>query len=171
MPQAFFSSHLGDFSAPANLRTLKIQSMEIHRFIPNLKLYFEHLSLTLRSITLHDPRCTLPQLSHFLSFFSNLDDIEIWPGAIHIPDPTVLGTELVSSPTPKLRGRLVLYDFSWVETWTHLSSGGPRFRHMDAMWTYNTPARPIGGVRETLENPRLNARGGSVSAGNSRTSN
>ena len=34
---------------------------------------------------------------------------------------------------PKLRGRLALYDFRWVETWRHLiaSCDGLRFRHMD----------------------------------------
>jgi hypothetical protein len=44
-------------------------------------------------------------------------------------------TELVSFSTPTLRGRLVVYDFDSVETWTNLITAGDglRFHYMD-LW-------------------------------------
>ena len=135
VPQAFNHLDLRHFSAFANVHTLKIQNMEVYRFIPDIERYFEHFSPTLRSITLRDPCCTPLQLSYFLSFFPNLDDIDIRLAgfAKNVPNTTVPDTELVPFSTPKLQGWLVLYRFGWVETWTRLiaSSDSLRFRNMD----------------------------------------
>lgn len=71
VPQAFSNRDLGYFSALTNVRTLKIQRMEVYRFVLDIEHYFGHLSPTLRSIKLFYPSCTPLQLSHFLSFFSS----------------------------------------------------------------------------------------------------
>ena len=166
LPQAFSHRDLDYFSALANVRTLKIQNMEIHRFISTIERYFEHLSPTLRSITLYDPCCTPPQLSHFLSFFSNLDDIEIRRGAMHIPDPTIPSTELVPFPAPKFRGRLALYNFSWVETWTDfiaLSGGRLQFRRLDLCGSASCEPVLLEACAGTLETLRLSAAADPVS--------
>ena len=133
IPQAFSRSDLRYFSAFTNVHTLRFRGMEINRFIPGIKNYFEHFSPTLRSITLFNPYCTPRQLSHFLSIFSNLDDIEIWYGRGCLSNTATSDEDLVPFSAPKLRGRLALRDFRWVETWTDLisSCGGLRFRHMD----------------------------------------
>jgi len=69
-PQAFSRRDLRYFSAFANVQTLKLGDLEIHRFIPEIERYFGNFSLTLRSIVLYRPHCTPRQLSYFLSFFS-----------------------------------------------------------------------------------------------------
>ena len=116
IPQAFSRSDLRYFSAFMNVHTLRFRGMEINRFIPRIKNYFEHFSPILRSITLFSPYCTPRQLSHFLSIFSNLDDIEIWYGRGSLSNTATSDEDLVPFSAPKLRGRLALRDFRWVET-------------------------------------------------------
>ena len=130
-PQAF-SSHA--FSGFANIQALRLQGPDIHLFIPDIERSFGHFLPRLRSIVLRDPSCNPRQLSHFLSLFPSLENIDI-DGCRYIPNQTTPGTEFVPFSAPKLRGRLVLYDFSWVETWTGLinSCGGLWFRHVD-LW-------------------------------------
>jgi len=132
IPQAFGPNDLSHFSAFANVESLVLRNMDISRFIPDIQRYFEHFAPMLQSITLHTPYCTPRQLSYFLSLFSNLDNIYI-----NFPErpfrTSILSTEFVPFSSPKLRGRLELSGFHWVETWTDLitSCGGLRFRHAD----------------------------------------
>lgn len=127
VPHEFSRHDLRYFSAFVNVRTLRLQNLEIYRFIPGVERYFGHFSPTLQSISLLEPRCTPRQLSYFLSLFSNLEDIEIErTGA---PNTTITDTKFAPFSAPKLQGRLALYDFGWVETWSHLitSCDGLRF--------------------------------------------
>ena len=75
-----------------------------------------------------------------------------------IPNAIVPDKELVPFSAPKLRGQLALYDFHWVETWTHLitSCGGLRFRHMDVR--KGTSCTPVlfKACAGTLESLRFN---------------
>ena len=158
VPQAFSCIDLHYFSAFANVHTLKLQSLAIDRFIPDIERYFGQFSPTLRSITLYKPRCSPRQLSYFLSFFSNLDDIELQlqHSTTFHTEPTKLDS--FSAPAPKLRGRLTLYNFPWVGTWTHLiaSSGGVEFHHIDLR--EDTSCAPVlfEACSETLETLRFN---------------
>jgi len=133
VPQAFSRRDLRHFSAFTNVQTLKLGDLKIHRFIPGIERYFEHFSPTLQSIVLYRPHCTPRQLSHFLSIFPNLDNIEIGEVETHVPNTTIPDTELVPFSKPKLRGQLGLYHISWVGDWAHLinSCGGLRFHYMD----------------------------------------
>ena len=135
VPQAFGHLDLHYFSAFANIHTLNLENMQIHRFIPDTEHYFGQFSQTLESITLYDPSCSPQQLCHFLSSFPNLDDISIRISHTHTLDTTTpdADQELVMFPLPKLRGKLALYNFPWVETWAHViaSCGGLRFHHVD----------------------------------------
>ena len=167
VPHAFSRLDLCHFSAFENIHTLKIQNMEVYRFIPDIGRYFGHLLPTLRSIMLYDPCCTPRQLSYFLSFFANLDDINITieSAVTNVPDTATPVTELVPLSAPKLQGRLALYEFSWIETWTHLitSCGGLQFRHMDLRGSaYCTPLL-FEACAETLETLRFHVNDGSVS--------
>ena len=72
LPQTFTDLDRRHFSALTNVHTLKIQSLEIYRFIPGIERHFGQFSQTLRSITLWQPYGTPQQLSHFLSIFLNL---------------------------------------------------------------------------------------------------
>ena len=153
------------FFALANVHTLKLDNLEIHRFTPDVKRYLGHFSLTLQSIALYDPSCTPQQLSHFLSLFSNLDDIEIRFAYVHTYNPTTPNTELVPYSAPKLRGRLVLSGFSWAETLTRLiaASGGLRFRHIDLGGGPCCAPLLLKACAETLETLRFDAREDSFS--------
>ena len=165
VPRAFSRRNLHYFSAFANVRTLKLEKLEIYHFIPGIERYFGHFSPTLRSITLAEPQCTPRQLSYFLSLFANLDDIRIWRIFTNVPNTTVPETELDQLSAPKLHGQLVLRDFRSVETWRHLiaSCGGLRFRYMDL--GRDTACAPVlvGACAETLETLRLYLNGGLAS--------
>ena len=166
-PLAFGLLDLRYFSAFANVHTLKLQRVDIYHFIPHAGHYFGHFSPTLRSITLHRSHCTPRQLSHFLSLFPNLDDIEIWSHFIHVPDTTIPtitdtttpDTKHISSSALKHRGWLVLHDFPWAEAWTHLiaSWGGLRFRHMALTLSGDSAPILFEACAETLESLRFDA--------------
>ena len=135
-PLAFTLGDLRYFSAFASVQTLAIHRLDIDRFIPGVQNYFGQFSQTLRSIALFDSLCDTPQqLPYFLSLFPNLDDICIQGflvlGTPILDEPTP-SVELIPFFTPKLRGRLVLHDFSSTKSWANLIDvcGGLRFRHM-----------------------------------------
>lgn len=158
-PQAFGHNDLRYFSTFTNVHTLKLQRVEIYRFIPVTKCYFGFLSPTLRSITLYNPNCTPRQLSHFLSIFLNLENIEIERTDTSVPDTTVPDTELSTFPVPRLRGRLALRDFRWAETWTDLivSCGGLRFRYIDLRANVTCAPTLLEACAGTLETLRFHA--------------
>ena len=160
-PQMFNPLHLHHFSAFTNVHTLRLQELDIYLFVPGIERYFGHFSPTLRSVTLLNPHCTPRQLSHFLSLFKNLDDIEIQNTYTYTPDETIPDTELVPFSAPKMRGRLILRYFHWVETWTHLlaSCGGLRFHHADLRWSGNCASTLLKACAETLESIRLDGDG------------
>lgn len=164
-PRAFSQVDLHYFSAFANVRTLNLENMQIYRFIPGVERYFEQFSPTLRSITLYNPCCTPRQLSYFLSFFPNLNDVDIDQTDTYVPNPTIPNTDLVSFSVPKLRGRLTLRDFRLVETWTDLISlcGGLQFRQMDLRDVAGCAPILLEACAETLETLRFNTRDRSVS--------
>lgn len=160
-PQALTQLDLRHFSTLTNVHTLKLQNLEINHFVPTLERHFGHFSQTLRSITLYDPWCTPRQLSHFLSLFSNLDDIGIrntLTRQLITPD-----AQLVPFSTLKPRGRLALYNFNWAETWTRLiTSGDLRFRYMDLRGSARCAPTLFKACAETLETLRLGVIDGSA---------
>ena len=158
VPQAFRIGDLLYFSALSNIHTLELQNVEIYRFIPGSEHCFGKLSPTLRSVTLANPRGSHRQLSHFLSLFPNLDDIEIWRHNACNPEDTVFDTQLVSVSSLKFRGRLALLNFHWVETWMHfIASCGLRFRHMDLRGSASCASALLGACAGTIETLRFNA--------------
>jgi len=164
VPEEFSRRDLRYFSAFTNIQTLQLGELEIYRFIPGIERYFEHFSPTLRSITLNYPRCTPRQLSHFLSLFSNLDNIEIRGVFTPPSSTTVPDTELVPFSAPNLQGRLMLREFGLVGTWTHLiaSCGGLRFRYMDLRWVAGCAPILWEACAETLETLRFYATDWSI---------
>ena len=160
VPREFSRCDLRNFSAFTNVHTLRLRNFDIFRFIPHINRYFGHLSPTLRSVTLYGPRCTPQQLSHFLSLFPNLDDIELRNPLMfdvgttkHVP---------FSTPAPGLRGRLALYNFSQVEAWTQIiaSCGGLQFHHIDLYKAVCSTPVLLEACAETLETIRFNTADG-----------
>ena len=158
-PQVFRQRDFRHFHAFANVHALRLQSLEIYRFIPRIERYFEHLLPTLRSITLFKPYGTPRQLSHFLSYFSNLDNIGIRGIFTNVPNATDPDRKHAPFSAPKLRGQLTLVDFPWAETWTHLitSCGGLGFRHMCLYSVADCAGVLLDACAETLETVRFNA--------------
>jgi hypothetical protein len=164
VPQAFSRRDLRYFSAFANVQILRLENLEVSRFIPRIERYFSHFSPTLRSIMLLSPLCNPRQLLHFLSLFPNLDDITIWDFSTHTQNVAIPDTEVVPFSTPRLRGRLAIRGFDSVETWTCLiASGGSLQLHYLDLWRVGGCA-PImfEACAETLEKLRLYAADGSV---------
>ena len=157
VPQEFSPRDLQYFSSFANVHTLKLQNMEIDRFIAGIQRYFGHFSPTLRSITLYDPCCIPRRLTYFLSLFPNLDDVEILRNSAPTSYGIIPDAELVPFSAPKLRGRLTLYDFGWIETWTYMitSYGGLRFRHMDLRGSTRCVPTLLEACADTLETLQL----------------
>ena len=156
-----FDSHA--FSGFTNVQTLRLGELDIYLFIPGNERSFEHFFPTLRSIALHNPCCTPRQLSHFLSPFSNLDDIEIQKYTC-VYNSTTPDTVPVPFSAPKLRGRLLLHDFPRVETWTDLivSWDGLRFRYMDLCRSTSCAPVLLDACANTLDTLRFSATDGSV---------
>ena len=162
-PQAFNQRDLRYFSAFTNVHTLRLQDLRIYPFISNIEPYFKQFSPTLRSITLFEPYGTPRQLSYFLSFFPNLDDIAIWRDD-NLSDTTLQDTKLVQFSVPKLRGRLVLHGVYRVETWAHLatSCGGLQFRYLDLYRSANCAPTLLEACAETVQTLRFSPRDPSV---------
>jgi len=167
-PQAFSRHDLRHFSAFTNVQVLILQNMDISSFMPNVDRYFGHLSPTLRTIVLGQPRCTPRQLLSFLSLFSNLDDIYIY-SPIRETTKVVHDSELVLFSSPKLRGRLELSDFTWVETLKDLITlcGGLRFRDVDLRDAVSCPPSLLEACAETLETLRFSMAGKKLNVGSS----
>ena len=160
-PQTFNHFHLRHFSAFTNVHTLSLQELDIYLFIPGIERYFKHFSPTVRSVSLLNPHCSPRQLSHFLSLFTNLDNIDIQNTYTNVPDEAIPDTELAPISAPRLRGRLILRYFRWVETWTHLiaSCGGLRFHHADLRWSGSCTSTLLEACAETLETVRFDSDG------------
>ena len=163
-PQEFSPHDLRYLSAFTNVHTLKLRHLEIYRFVPGVGRYFGHFSPTLRSIILFEPCCTPRQLSYFLSFFTNLDNIDIVGCRVPQSIRTFQDPELVLFSTKKLRGRLSLGRFNRDESWTYpiASCGGLRFHYMDLYRVEGCGPILLEACAETLETLRFHLTGGLV---------
>ena len=146
-PRKFDRKTLRSFAALTNVQQLRIERLDLSKFMSGVERYFGHFAPALRSIALILLFGTQRQLSHFLALFPNLDDIEIvfYSSAKHDittkPGPEVA----VPFPVPSLRGQLKFAHF-WSETAIEgmiTSFGGLRFRYMDL--------RDVKGARLLLE--------------------
>ena len=166
-PQAFSPRDLHYFSSFANVKSLSINCLDISLFMPAIEPYFGHFSPTLRSIALYKPLCTARQLSHFLSLFPNLDDIKILQFSTFTPDMTIPDTKLIPFSAPRLRGRLVVFEFDLAGTWARLmaAGGGLRFHYMELYRVEGCAPVLFEACAETLETLRFYATDDSDSDG------
>jgi len=173
VPWVFDDLHLRYFSTFSNVHTLKLQEVDLNPFIPGIERYFKHLSPALRSITLLEPWSTPRRLSYFLSLFTNLDDIIIRNTSEYVLPTTIPDTELVLFSKPKLQGRLLLDNFRWADTWTHLITwcGGLRFHYMSLRRSGGSIPILLEACSESLETLRINTMDGKFCAGSPTDSN
>ena len=155
-PEAFGPNDRFYFSAFENVHTLRIQGLNIDRFMPGIGRYFHQFSPTLKSISLYYPACRDPRhLSYFLSLFPSLENIEI--RQFFTSDVPTPGTELTLPYAPKLRGQLTLHDFLSTDPWTRLisASGGLRFHKMVLRKVGACAPILLGACADTLERLRF----------------
>jgi hypothetical protein len=157
MPQEVSPCDLRYFSAFENVHTLSVKYLDISRFIPGIERFFGHFLPTLRSVAFFGPFCTPGQLPHFLSLFSNLEDIKIQQCYTYALNVTIPDAELVPFSAPRLQGRLVVYNFDLVEVWTRLIAvgGGLRFNYMELCRVGECASVLFEACAETLETLRV----------------
>ena len=161
LPRAFRPRDLRHFSSFSRVHTLRIQRLDITRFIPELENYFAQFSPTLRAVALLEPVCKTPQeLSYFLSLFPNLDDVDIqWFSPFSSSDfkSSDASTELVPFSNPTFRGRLLLHYTHPVEVWSYLIAGrgSLRFRSMDLREVGECGQILLEACADTLETLRI----------------
>lgn len=154
LPQSFSRRYLRYFFAFQNVQSLTVQRLDIQSIIPGLKHHFGHFSPTLRSITLEAPRCTPRQLSHFFSFFPNLDDIEV--RSLTRTRTGAPDDPLVPFSAPKLQGQLTLSSFTAVGTWEDLdASSGLRFHTIHLYPVSKCASVLLAACAKTLETLRI----------------
>ena len=147
------------FSALTNLQELGIDCLKLFRFIPDIQQCFGHLSPTLRSLALKEPRGTCRQISYFISLFPNLQDLKLHydlPSSNRDEGEEVDDTMLVPLSNPPLQGRLMLICFAKEDIVKEMIKffGGLRFRHMDLFGVSCTKLL-FDTCAETLETLRL----------------
>jgi hypothetical protein len=134
-PRKFDRQTLRYFSALTNVQQLRIERLDLSRFMPCIERYFGHFAPTLQSISLTISSGTQRQLLYFLGLFPNLDDIDIEYYPTTKPDPTTNPGSEVAVPfsIPSLRGQLKLTHFPSEMIFRDMITlfGGLRFRYMD----------------------------------------
>ena len=65
------------FSALKNLQELRIESLVLSSFMPNIKQYFGHFAPTLQSLALSEPVASCREILHFVGLFQKLRDLKL----------------------------------------------------------------------------------------------
>ena len=144
------------FSALANLQELEICHLQVSSFTPNIKRCFGHLSPTLRSLALQQPRGSCRQILYLVGLFPNLQDFKLEQDFIE--DEQESAVDLTPTPlsTPPLRGWLTLTCCTKRMLLKEMIAlfGGLRFRHMD-IFGVTFVHTLLDACTETLETLRL----------------
>jgi len=144
------------FFALTNIRELEIEDLNIPRFIPKARQYFKHLSPTVQSLTLRQPKGCHRQLLYFIGLFQHLEDLKL----LFTPDKHFREEEadllLIPPFTPPLRGRLTIRFIKGVGFLRDMIDlfGGIRFHHMD-LYFVDRMSLLLDACAERLETLRL----------------
>ena len=110
-PRQFSFRVLRRFRALSNVTDLRLECLDIPKFLPKTQHYFGHFLPTVRSLTLGSPKGSRRQIIFFIGLFQDLEDLmlhnmELLPGEIEpVDDPT-----LVPNFKPPLGGQLVAWN-------------------------------------------------------------
>ena len=144
------------FSALANLQELAICHLQVSRFTPKIKRCFGHLSPTLRSLALQQPKGSCRQILYFVGLFPNLQDFKLEQDFIEDEQESAVDLTLTPLSTPPLRGWLTLTCCTKRILLKEMIAlfGGLRFRRMDLFGVTFVRAL-LDACTETLETLRL----------------
>jgi len=136
-PRKFDRKTLRYFSALTNIQQLRIENLDLLKFMPGVERYFGHFAPTLRCISLTISSGSQRQLLYFLALFPNLDDIEIEYHSTTDSGAAVNRDSEVAVPfsVPSLRGQLKLTRFPSEPVSRDMITlfGGLRFRRLDLL--------------------------------------
>jgi hypothetical protein len=149
---------LRHFFALTNVQELGIDHLDIPSFMPRIQRYFQHLSPTVRSLTLREPKGSRRQILYFIGLFEHLEDLKLlydYNGVKFQEEPADDQT-LVPPFVPPLRGRLTIMYFTRVGLLEEMIDlfGGIRFRYMD-LYDVDGTRLLLNACAETLESLRL----------------
>lgn len=161
-PQAFSPKHINSralrqFARLTNIQDLKIDDLDIPKFMPRVRHYFGHFMPMLRSLGLNVPRGSRRQIFFFIGLFEHLEDFMLHGGTLEYwQNEPVKDLTLVPLFVPPLRGRLVMSCFSGVGFLKDMVDlfGGVRFHYMD-LFAVGEARLLLNAAAETLETARL----------------
>jgi len=148
---------LRQFSALRSVQELAIDYLDIPSFMPRIRRYFGHFSLTVQSLALRKPRGTSRQIVFFIGLFQHLEDLKLLYDVIYPQGEQANDRTLVPSFIPPLRGQLAITCFRRnVDLLKDMIDlfGGIRFRCMDIFNVKGTRLL-LGACADTLETLRL----------------
>ena len=124
---------LSHFSALTNLQELGIDSLQVHRFGPNMNHYFGHLAPTLRFLALAEADGSSRQIICFIGLFPSLQDLKLSHPLSRTKQEHGDDATLVPLSIPPLRGRLTLTTITGEKLVMDMIAllGGLRFRCME----------------------------------------
>ena len=99
------------FSALTNLKSLRIDHLQVYTFMPNIRKYFGHLELPLISLILEKPSGTCRQLLYFIGLFRNLENLHLYEPLLTETEESAANSTLAPPFKPPLSGLLVLWNY------------------------------------------------------------
>jgi len=132
-PRLFSCCTLRHFSALVNVQELGIDYLNIPKFMPRIRRYFGHFSLTVRSLALREPKGSCRQIIYFIGLFQQLEDLKLLYKRSEPREEPLDDLTLVPPFAPPLCGRLTMTSFTRVELVKAMIDlfGGLRFCYMD----------------------------------------
>ena len=147
----FHQRTLHQFRALTNVQDLRLASLDIPNFMPQIQGYFRNFLPTLQSLCLRAPRGSNRQITYFVGIFQYLQDLELTDSKANVRRELADGLKLVP-PTPPPQGWLAMRQFTQVGFVKDMIDlfGGIRFRYMEL---HNVPGMRLllGVCAKTLE--------------------
>jgi len=111
---------------------LRIDYLDIPRFLPRVRWSFMYFLPTLRGLALKEPKGSRREVIYFIGLFKHLHDLKLLHGYTNSPEASAGDMTLVPSFVPPLRGLLTVRHprVGLLKDMIDLF-GGFRFRHMD----------------------------------------
>jgi len=131
-PKLFNHCILYQFSALTNVLDLRIECLDIPKFIPRIKRYFRNFLPTVRSLSLKEPNGSRRQIIYFIGLFQHLQDLELLYDRFGSRDGPADDPTLTPPFAPPLRGWLVMKHVRGVGLLEGMIDlfGGLRFRYI-----------------------------------------
>jgi len=128
-----------------NVTQLRIDYLDIHSFLPRIRLCSGQLLPALRELALEKPKGSCRELTFFIGLFQHLQDLKLFFVWSAYPEAPVGDLKLIPPFIPPLQGLLMVRGSMGVGLFRDMIDlfEGLRFRHMDLLG--------VGGMRFLLD--------------------